>query len=217
MSLNGSNRIAARRQATVDEALDHAVVISAAEGAGAVTVSEIARRLGMRAPSLYKYFPSLHAIYDAMFARGYTSLSAHVQNATATLGPGLPRLLASSEAVLRWSHDNLGLAQLMFWRPVPGFTPSSEAFAPSGAMWKRFRDDLTWAAHHGELRPDADSDEVLRLLTIVTAGVLSQQMANQPEASFDDGTFTGLADQALAMFAQQYAPPTHHRSRKGSP
>ena len=26
----------------------------------------------MRQPSLYKYFPSLHAVYDALFARGVT-------------------------------------------------------------------------------------------------------------------------------------------------
>lgn len=39
-------------------------------GVGALTMSEMARRMGMRAPSLYKYFPSLHAAFDALFKRG---------------------------------------------------------------------------------------------------------------------------------------------------
>lgn len=217
VSPRGSGRIAARREATVAEALDHAVAVLTSEGVGAVSVSEIARRLGMRAPSLYKYFPSLHAIYDALFLRGYVELNAHVEVVNADCEPGLRRLLASSRAVLRWSHDNSGLAQLMFWRPVPGFTPSRESFAPSEAMWRRFREDLASASRHGELGEDADTEEGLRLLSIVIAGVSSQQMANQPDASFDDGAFTSLSDRALAMFVQQHTPPARHRPRKGTP
>jgi AcrR family transcriptional regulator len=34
-------------------------------GVGGLSMSEIARLLGMRQPSLHKYFPSLHAVYDA--------------------------------------------------------------------------------------------------------------------------------------------------------
>ena len=64
------NRRALRRQQTIGEALDAAVAIMEEVGVGGLSMSEIARRLGMRQPSLYKYFPSLHAVYDALFARG---------------------------------------------------------------------------------------------------------------------------------------------------
>lgn len=205
-SLVDSPRIAARREATVGEALDHAVAILVSDGVGAVTVSEIARRMGMRAPSLYKYFPSLHAIYDALFARGNVEINAFVESAVDGIEPGLRRLLAASGAMLRWSHNNPGLAQLMFWRPVPGFEPSSESFEPSQKMWHRFRADLATAAELGELDPAADSDDALRLLTIISAGIFSQQMANQADASFDEGAFTSLTAQALAMFVQHHSP-----------
>lgn len=162
--------------------------------------------MGMRAPSLYKYFPSLHAIYDALFARGMVEINAWVEGELIDLEPGLGRLLAASHAVLRWSHDNAGLAQLMFTRPVPGFEPSPESFEPSQPMWQRFRADLAAAAALGELDPAADSDDVMRLLTILIAGIGSQQMANQPGASFDEGSFTSLTDQALAMFVQYHSP-----------
>lgn len=198
--------MAARREGTIDEALDHALAILDSEGVGAVTVSEIARRMGMRAPSLYKYFPSLHAIYDALFLRGNVAISAFVATATEGADPGLPRLLAGARAVLRWIHDNAGLAQLMFWRPVPGFEPSPASYEPSQAMWQRFRADLATAAEVGELDPAADSDEVMRLLTILTAGISSQQMANEPGASFEEGRFTALTDRALAMFVHHHSP-----------
>ena len=48
------SRAAARRQAALAEALDHAVDVVSEAGVGGLTVSEVARRMGMRAPSLYK-------------------------------------------------------------------------------------------------------------------------------------------------------------------
>jgi AcrR family transcriptional regulator len=205
-------RRAARRQASVDEALDHAEDIVREQGAGALTVSEIARRMGMRPPSLYKYFPSLHAIYDALFARGHRELAAYLDDSVRDLDSGLARLLAASRAIARWGTERAGLAPLLFWRPVPGFAPSPESYAPSEAVWERFRQDLRTAVRKGQLRRSADSDAALRMLTIVISGISSQQLANEPDKSFEDGAFTSLIDEALQMFANHYAPPP----RKGS-
>jgi AcrR family transcriptional regulator len=198
------DRSTARRRATIEEALTHAQALIAEQGAGAATVSEIARRLGMRAPSLYKYFPSRHAIYDALFARGNAQVAAFIDGAVRDVEPGLERLLQASRAAVRWTVSEPGLAPLLFWRPVPGFTPSPEAFAPAAAMWQRYRSDLTTAVLRGQLRAAADSDEVLRILTIIIAGICSQQMANGPSASYDDGAFTSLTDRALDMFINNY-------------
>ena len=57
-SAPGSGRRLLRRQQTIEEALDAAVKIMEEAGVGGLSMSEIARRLGMRQPSLYKYFPS---------------------------------------------------------------------------------------------------------------------------------------------------------------
>ena len=79
-----------------------------------MTVAEIARRMGIRPPSLYKYFPSLHAIYDALFARGNARLAGYVEGTLSDLPPGLDRLLERFRAVSRWSTLNQGLASLLF-------------------------------------------------------------------------------------------------------
>ena len=134
ISSEPQGRTAARRRATVEEALDNAQSIVAEQGAGAVTVSEIARRMGMRAPSLYKYFPSLHAIYDGLFARGNTQLAEHVETAVRDRDPGLDRLLEGARAFIRWSTREVGLAPLLFWRPIPGFEPSADSYAPAQAL-----------------------------------------------------------------------------------
>lgn len=46
----------------------------------------------MRGPSLYKYFASLHAVYDALFARGLHALRATVQEAIEQAPPGVDRI-----------------------------------------------------------------------------------------------------------------------------
>lgn len=196
-------RVQARRAATVDEALSHAVDLMGESGVGAVSVSEIARRMGIKPPSLYKYFGSLHEIYDQLFARGMHSLLAAV-DAPADHPPGLERLVASSKAMVRWCIDNPALSQLLFSRPVPGFVPSREAFAPSLALWNRFREDLAVAARKRQLSRKADSDDALRLLTIVLAGITAQQLANEPDATYANGAFTGLTDDAIDMFLTHY-------------
>ena len=201
------SRTVVRRRAVVEEALDHAQAIVAAQGAGAVTVSEIARRMGMRAPSLYKYFPSLHAIYDGLFARGNNTLNDYIDEAVRDVEPGLDRLLEGARAFTRWGTREVGLAPLLFWRPIPGFEPSPESFAPSQALWQRTRDELKAAVQRRQLTKAADSEEAQRKLTILISGVCSQQLANQPGAPFADGLFTSLTDEVLDMFVSYYSPP----------
>jgi len=197
----------------LEEALDHAESIVAEQGAGAVTVSEIARRMGMRAPSLYKYFPSLHAIYDALFARGNVRLTEYVEDAMRDCEPGLDCLLEGVRAFTRWATREVGLAPLLFLRPIPGFEPSANSYAPAQALWQGARDELRTAVHKRQLAKAADSDEAMRILTIAVAGVCSQQLANQPGAGFEDGLFTSLTDEVLDMFVNHYSPPGRRARR----
>jgi AcrR family transcriptional regulator len=206
LSQRGAHRTAARRRAVLEEALDHAQAIAAEQGAGAVTASEIARRMGMRPPSLYKYFPSVHDIYDALFARGNARLAEYVKDAIADCEPGLDRLLEGQRAFIRWVTREAGLAPLLLWRPIPGFEPSANSYAPAQALWRRGRDELRAAVQKGELTETADSDEAMRMLTITVAGVASQQLANQPGVSYEEGLFTSLTEEVLNMFVSYYSP-----------
>jgi AcrR family transcriptional regulator len=196
-----------RRQQTIEDALDAAVAIMAEAGVGGLSMSEIARRLGMRQPSLYKYFPSLHAVYDALFARGVERCGAAVQAAVAAQPRGLASIRAAGRALVRWAVENPALAQLMYWRPVPRFAPTAETFASSVRLMDQLRAALAAAVRAGVLHPDAAGDEAPRLYTIVLAGVISQQMANEPGAGYDAGMFTSLTDAALDMFFARYALP----------
>ena len=123
-------------------------------------------------------------------------------------------MLEIARAMTRWSMLNPGLATLLFWRPVPGFEPSPESYALAERMVERARHDLAVAARSGELAPEADSDEVFRIYTSLSAGLCSQQLANQPGATYESGLFTSLTDQVLDMFVAHHAAPRPRKARR---
>lgn len=185
-----------------------AVELMESDGVAALSLSAIARRLGMQPPSLYQYFPSRMAIYDALFKRSaelFRDVRREAQ-ASATTEDQLELGLISVIAWSRWCMDNQVLAQLLFWRTVPGFEPSPAAFAPAQDAIQDLREHLQKTVDAGLLHPDAASDEGIALYTSITSGVLSQQLANEPGASFEEGRFTRLLPTVLEMFYQRYTP-----------
>jgi AcrR family transcriptional regulator len=197
-----------RREQTIDEILDVAIQVMAEEGVAGLSLSAVARRMGIQPPSLYKYFPSKLAVYDALFQRGAREALSVFQAAVAGAEPGWAALTAGLGAVMRLGLDRQVIAQLLNWRPVPGFEPSAEAFAPSIEFVGEVRRLLQAAAQRGQLGPGAASEEGTALLSVLVAGVMSQQLANQPGASWDEGRFTRLAPRVLELFRCAYPPET---------
>lgn len=208
MSTTAPDRRTRRRQQTIGEILDVAIELMQAEGVAALSLSAVARRLGMQPPSLYQYFPSKMAIYDALFQRGAELFLAAQRDAIAAAPTDdvVELHLIGTTAFARWAMQNPIYSQLLFWRTIPGFEPSPEAFAPAQEALTDLRRHLQAGVDAGRLRPDAATDEGLAVFTSVTAGVLSQQMANEPDVPFEEGRFSRLLPVVLEMFYQHYAP-----------
>src|SRR3954469_4411673 len=126
-----------RRLETIEEVLDIAAEIMTEQGVAGLSVGEIARRMGIRPPSLYVYFPSKNALYDALFARGAELLVETMQEHSAQADETEPlkdQLLAAARWFIEWCVAHPAYSQLLFWRPVPGFTPTPEAYEPAVAL-----------------------------------------------------------------------------------
>ena len=160
----------------------------------------------MQPPSLYQYFPSKMAIYDALFQRGAELVLAVQREAVATASEDEDVLERGINAFCRWCLEHPVYSQLLFWRTIPGFEPESGGVRPSGDSVEDLRRHLQEAVDAGRLHPDAAGEEAIALFTSMTAGLLSQQIANQPDASFEDGQFIRLLPVVLEMFYQRYAP-----------
>jgi AcrR family transcriptional regulator len=205
-----------RRQETITEVLDIAAEIMTEQGVAGLSLGEVARRMGIRPPSLYVYFPSKDALYDALFERGAQLVLDHVRAHTGDDADGRSFeeiMLAASELFVRWSVEHAPYTQLLFWRPVPGFMPTEQAYAPAVELVELTLTRLSQLQEHGLIRPDADIDDVARDWTVLISGVISQQLSNEPDVPFASGRFTGALPSLVAMFVRQYGttPPTSSR------
>jgi AcrR family transcriptional regulator len=198
------DRRAERHEATREEILDAAWLMVRTEGLAGLSMRDLANRVGMRAPSLYSYFDSKHAIFDAMFAQGardYLDRQARV----APTGDALLDLKNGLRFFIGFCTEDPSRYQLLFQRTVPGFEPSAESFAIAVEGLEAMRERL---AGLGVTEPRA-----LDLLTAIGTGLTDQQISNDPGGD----RWIRLVDQAAEMFfAYHAAAPesTSNRSRK---
>jgi AcrR family transcriptional regulator len=197
------DRRAERAEATRREILDAAWALVREQGLAALTMRDLGARVGMRAQSLYVYFPSKHAIYDAMFGEANRELVARWL-AAAGAGPQEPVavLRRRNRAFLEFCVEDPVRHQLLFQRTIPGFEPSPESYAPAVAGL----DDL-----HARLRAaGVDDPRAWDLWTALMAGLAAQQNANDPGGD----RWLRLADEAIDMFLEHYAPNGNRRKKE---
>jgi hypothetical protein len=120
--------------------------------------------------------------------------------------PGLDSLTTGLEASGRWVLHNQALAQLLFWRPVPNFEPSPEAFAPSEEIANIQRHAIADAVAAGQLGPEALEDAGF-MVSILIKGVLTQAMANEPHLEWGEGRYTPIFPRLMKLLPAAYPPP----------
>jgi AcrR family transcriptional regulator len=174
-ALPNRDRRAERREATRREILDAAWEIARQKGLAAVTLREVAGRIGMRSPSLYSHFESKNAIYDAMFAQAWGEL-CDVFDAMPP-PPEAPRTatLALAETFFGFAVADLARYQLLNQRTIPDFRPSDQAYAAAIAVYERMREMLRQCG----VSAQADLD----MWTAIIGGFVDQQLANDPGGS----------------------------------
>jgi AcrR family transcriptional regulator len=194
------------RLQTREEILDAAIAVMTEQGVAALNLTEVARRVGLRQPSLYQYFDSRTAVYDALFERGMHTHSGLIADVIAGSPAGWAAVRAASRETLRFASEQPALAQLLFNRVVPGFVPSERAYAPSLRGVELIRTAMAAAVERGELHPAAATERGLALLLALIAGFGSQHHANEPGTAFAESPLIALLDPALDMYAAYFSP-----------
>ena len=140
-------------------------------GIAGVSLHALAREVGMRQPSLYAYFDSKNALYDAMFADGNRQLLARLE---ATKLPRKPRaaLKAYLGALVAFSLEDPARHELLFQRHLPGFEPSPESYALAGEVLG----NAAQLMHAAGVTEQGDIDCIVAM----TAGLVEAQLSNEP-------------------------------------
>ena len=197
------DRRSRRREATKAEILDAAWELVREQGLAALSLREVGAKVGMRAPSLYQYFASKHAIYDAMFGQGARQALEEVGAPIDTRDTREAMRIAALR-MFRFVTSDPARAQLLFQRTIPGFEPSPESYAPAIELLERSQARLK---EYGITDPDA-----LDLWTAMISGLTNQQIANDPGGT----RWERLVDRAVDMYLAEVAPQAlkKHRSKK---
>jgi AcrR family transcriptional regulator len=160
-----------RRDAKIASILAEAWTLAHRDGLGAISLRDLAAAVGLRQPSLYVYFDSKLALYDAMFADGYRQLLDYIDERDYPADP-VDALVAFVRDLISFSSDDGVRHQLLFQRTIPGFEPTAEAYAPSLEFSRRA---IAFCAAAG-IRDPADID----LFSALMNGMAHQQVANDP-------------------------------------
>jgi AcrR family transcriptional regulator len=187
-----------RREATKAEILHAAWEIVRTEGLAGLSLRDLAKRVGMQAPSLYQYFDSKHAIYDAMFAEANRELLGRYTRLQPTDDPASD-LRESVRMFVEFCAEDLARYQLLFHRTIPGFEPSPEAYAVAVEVLELGRTRLA--------RAGFTDQRALDLWTALVSGLASQQIANDPGGD----RWIRLIDDAVEMYLSHVRPTRRKR------
>jgi AcrR family transcriptional regulator len=194
------DRRAERHEATRAEILEAAWELAREQGLAGLSLRDLGERVGMRAQSLYSYFDSKHAIYDAMFAQGNAEYLRRIEALEPTDDPR-GDVHRGCRLFFDFCTEDPERYQLLFQRTLPGFEPSPEAWAISLAGYDAAMEQLR--------RLGLDDPAVFDLMTGLITGLTSQQISNDPGGD----RWSRLLDDAVDMFLE-YAQDPHRRQQR---
>lgn len=182
------DRRAERHEATKAEILDAAWAQVRVNGLAALSLRDLAGTVGMQPPSLYSYFESKNAIYDAMYAQGAQQFVDEQKASMPVPDDPLEALKTVLRFFVEFCAADFARYQLLFQRTIPGFEPSPESFKIS-------EDNV---AELGELlaRCGVGDPETVDLFTALGTGLTDQQLSNDPGGD----RWIRLIDEAAEMF-----------------
>jgi AcrR family transcriptional regulator len=182
-----------KRDWTRAEILAAAWELVRAEGVAALSLRELAARVGMRAPSLYTYFPSKNDLYDAMYAQGMRQFAEAMS--------GSPPGHTARETLRNRARTFVSSAvqdpfryELLFERPIPAFVPSAESLAIGLTALAATRKVAEAAGLRGQRAFD--------LFMATMRGLVGMQIANEPGGD----RWAGLVDEVVDILVAHYAP-----------
>ncbi len=193
-----------RRRSARDVIIEAAWALVGEEGLAGLSMRDLASRAGITTPTVYAYFESKNAIYDAMFGQAATQFAREMAE---PYGSDDPRrlLVERVERFLEFCTSDPPRYQLLFQRTLPGFEPSPESYAPAVQALAQAREML---AANGVVE-----DRYLDMWTALVTGLVDQQMSNDPGGE----RWACLIDESISMFLAHCQATRASRTRPTQP
>jgi AcrR family transcriptional regulator len=183
----------ARRRSARDAIVEAAWALVGEEGLAGLSLRDLARRAGITTPTVYAYFESKNAIYDAMFGQAARQFARRMAEPHDGADPPAA-LAATARRFAVFCASDPARYQLLFQRTLPGFVPSAESYAPAVRALGVLREVLE--------RNAITEPRHLDLATALVTGLVDQQVSNDPGGD----RWIRLIDESLDMFLAHCLP-----------
>jgi AcrR family transcriptional regulator len=197
-----SNRRLRNRELTIQTILDTARAIMREEGVAALSMQELARRMDMRAPSLYNYFSGKMEIYDTLFRLGFTLFDEHRREVLKESKNIYDEIRLSIEAHMSFALEHPELYQLCFERPVPGFIPSQASLELSFGLLHQAYAQVDVLRE--VLETDLSSQQLADTVIAITHGLTALHLANEPDLPIGQGRFGSLIPVVVSILEKAW-------------
>ncbi len=177
------------------------------DGVGALSINEVARRVGMKPPSLYTYFESKHALYDELFRWGMRAYRAQVRELMEQSGVSADFFAAAIGHYMAFADENPDLYALLFERPVPGFVPSEESMAEARGLLEDSQRWFQQALDARVIQTGLSAASARDLALALMHGLTSLRRANEPDAPPGEGRFAPLIPAAVELIRAAWMRP----------
>jgi AcrR family transcriptional regulator len=204
--LSPQERRQRNREEMKNAILEAARQVMREEGVAALNLQEVARRVGVRAPSLYEYFPGKMALYDALFRMGVRLYAERMNHLTERTDSFWERAQAGLENYMAFAHEYPELYQLVQERPVPGFVPSEESMQESRRLLTMTDAIVEKGIERGSIALGITVSQARDLFLAMMHGLTALHMANEPELPVGSGRFGSLIPATLALFHAAWEP-----------
>jgi AcrR family transcriptional regulator len=175
MSMTSQNKRARRRNPRGqgdklrEDLLAAASAIVAADGtARGLSLSSVARAVGIAATSVYLHFPDIDELKRALVIRGFAEMSRRRVATAPEGGDPAAHVLARWHAYAQFAIDNPGLYRLMFGPELP---PAMAFDAPDSPGRQAFMSGVEAIAHAQQAGAAAAPDDPFRLTSLAWATV----------------------------------------------
>ena len=187
---------------TVQTILDTARAIMREEGVAALSMQELARRMDMRAPSLYNYFSGKREIYDTLFRLGFNLYREHLNDQLKDATNLQDELRLNFEAYMSFAIANPELYQLCFERPVPGFVPSKASLETSFGLLQQVYQRAE--QFKGALETDLSAQQIVDTVIAMTHGLTALHLSNEPHLPVGQGRFGSLIPAVMGILEKAW-------------
>jgi AcrR family transcriptional regulator len=187
------------RQEVIQAILEAARAVMREQGVAALNLHEVARRVDMRTQSLYTYFASKTALYEALFVMGMRIYNERTERVIEDRGSSWELIQAAFMTFMEFAHEYPELYQLIFQRPVPGFVPSDEGIAEMGKLIVTSQRAIAHLIELGVIQSGLSAERTNDLFIAMMHGITSLYNANEPHLPPGEGRFGGLIPAAVQL------------------